>query len=309
MKIVIFHQPFPMGNFHISNAIAEHLTSRGHEVYLLEQLNGANVDTTEYVNAIKSVDPDVLYFEMLDSVTFNVVSKFNCKKVLTVSSKGVLDDAYNIIQYKNIWYTHILTNSVSVYNLLQKNNIPSEHFKYYWNPNKHEILFDYNYDCVFLGQGYHRLTMPECKLEKDIFFNFQSGYDSNYAIYGLGWPNVYTYKGILPSGHNHSLYSKSKSAVSIIEPDQRIYGMINNRYSEIAGAECPIITYPYNDIDWFGLQPYLNFVESYEDFKSMIKQCVAKEDSILKKVEYAKNFFEQQKIEFLEKFTYIIEND
>ena len=48
MKIVIFHQPFPMGNYNLNKYIGNILTSKGHEVYLVEQLNGREYNE-EYV--------------------------------------------------------------------------------------------------------------------------------------------------------------------------------------------------------------------------------------------------------------------
>ena len=83
MKIVIFHQPFPMGNYNLNHYIGNILQSNGHEVYLIEQLNGAEY-TDEYVQQFIDLNPDVLYFEMLDEKTFEVVEKINCKKVLVM---------------------------------------------------------------------------------------------------------------------------------------------------------------------------------------------------------------------------------
>ena len=40
MKIVVFHLPYPMGNYKLNEALANKLTKDGHEVYLLQQLNG-----------------------------------------------------------------------------------------------------------------------------------------------------------------------------------------------------------------------------------------------------------------------------
>ena len=71
MKIIVFHQPFPMGNYKVNEIIANHL-SKKHEVYLLQQLNGATPDM-DYVTQIKELNPDLIYFEMLDKETFDIV--------------------------------------------------------------------------------------------------------------------------------------------------------------------------------------------------------------------------------------------
>ena len=80
MKIIVFHQPFPMGNYKYNTAIANNL-SQNHDVYLLEQLNGREA-TEEYIEQIKSLEPDVVYFDMLDLETFKIIESLNCKKVL-----------------------------------------------------------------------------------------------------------------------------------------------------------------------------------------------------------------------------------
>ena len=43
MVVIVFHQPFPMGNYKLNEIIANHL-SKDHEVYSLQQLNGAVPD-------------------------------------------------------------------------------------------------------------------------------------------------------------------------------------------------------------------------------------------------------------------------
>ena len=63
MKILVFHQPYPMGNYKLNEVIANHL-SKKHEVYLLQQLNGVEPDS-EYVQQVTELDADLIYFEML----------------------------------------------------------------------------------------------------------------------------------------------------------------------------------------------------------------------------------------------------
>ena len=54
MKIIVFHQPFPMGNYKLNEIVASHFSKEGHEVYLLQQLNGAEPDDN-YINQIKEL--------------------------------------------------------------------------------------------------------------------------------------------------------------------------------------------------------------------------------------------------------------
>ena len=74
MKIVVFHLPWPMGNYKLNEVLAAKLQADGHEVYLLQQLNGHPYDE-DYYQQIKSIEPDVLFYEMLDQGTFDVVEK------------------------------------------------------------------------------------------------------------------------------------------------------------------------------------------------------------------------------------------
>ncbi len=79
MNIIVFHQPFPMGNYKVNETVAKHFKSKGHKVYYVEQLNGAPC-SQEYIEAIKELNPDLVYYEMLDRETFNVVENLNCEK-------------------------------------------------------------------------------------------------------------------------------------------------------------------------------------------------------------------------------------
>ena len=56
MKIVVFHLPYPMGNYKLNEVLADKLTKDGHEVYLLQQLNGHPYNE-EYYQQIKSLTP------------------------------------------------------------------------------------------------------------------------------------------------------------------------------------------------------------------------------------------------------------
>ena len=63
MKVIVFHQPFPMGNYQVCTVIAEKIAKQGHDVYSLQQLNG-EVPDEEYVQQIIDLEPDVIYYEM-----------------------------------------------------------------------------------------------------------------------------------------------------------------------------------------------------------------------------------------------------
>ena len=130
MKIIVFHQPFPMGNYKYNTAIASNL-SKNHDVYLLEQLNGRPV-TPEYIQQVKELEPDVVYFDMLDSETFKVIEELDCKKVLGYVTRGILNWD-EIFDYHGKWYTHVFTNSLSMHGEFKKRGIPTEHFEWFLN--------------------------------------------------------------------------------------------------------------------------------------------------------------------------------
>ena len=92
MKIIVFHQPYPMGNYKYNTAIAHNL-SKHHEVYLLEQLNGQPA-TIEYIDQIKELEADVVYFDMLDLETFKIIEELKCKKVLGIPMTKILLNSY-----------------------------------------------------------------------------------------------------------------------------------------------------------------------------------------------------------------------
>jgi len=306
MKIIIFHQPFPMGNYNLSHYLGNILQSKGYEVYLIEQLNGVEYNE-EYVQQFIDLEPDILYFEMLDDKTFEVIEKINCKKILVMASKGILNKAEDIVNYYGKWFDGILVNSKIIYNLIKEKTDNVEHFQYYLTPIKEdEIIYSpkYDFDCVFLGQGFHRLSQPEFNRERDTFFN--KNYSFNYRVFGNGWPQIHWYGGILPHGDIGKLYASSKSSISLIEVDQRPYGMINNRYNEIAYCKCPLITFDYEEVDWFGADKYMNFVETIEDVTDVVNKCKNKDDNIIRKTLGFKKFIDNQHNLFLEKLEKVI---
>ena len=294
MKILVIHQPFPMGNYKLNQFIADHLSGSGHEVYTIQQLNGADY-TEEYMEQIIDLKPDVCYYEMLDAKTFEIVEKLNCKKILIFVSKGILDKHEDILNYKDKWFTHIFTNSKIIYDLLSDHVDNIFKYDYYFTClNEKKCIKDikYQHDCTFLGQGYHRLTLPEFYREREVFFNGKNPF--NFKIYGTGWPTVDFYGGILPADDIEKLYTSAKCGVSVIEADQHPYGMINNRYTEMAFCELPIITFDYKDVDWCGAEKYLNFIETFEDFVDVIKKVKKGDSTIVWKAEQLKFFMKTQ---------------
>jgi len=85
MRILIIHQPYPMGNYKLSETLGKKLHEKGHEVILLHQLNMSKIDAKhaeEYKNSIDEMDPDVIYYEMLDAATFDIIKILILEKLL-----------------------------------------------------------------------------------------------------------------------------------------------------------------------------------------------------------------------------------
>ncbi len=308
MVIVVFHLPFPMGNYKLNATLAEKLSSEGHEVYCIEQLNGVPYND-EYYEQIKSIEPDVLYYEMLDWGTFEVVEKFDCKKILNIMGTGVLkEDFHNRIKsYKDKWYNNVITNSTEVYELLKNNVEKIEHFKYYFCAIKDGELVkrqEYSHDCVFLGQGHHRLSMPEFTKELEIYFKPKHNF--NFKVYGTGWPQLDWYMGVLPPDDIGSLYSSVKSAISVIEPEQYNNGMINNRYVELGFCKTPIITFQYPNIDWYGAEKFINIIDSYDEFNNLVMLAKNDDEILLKKASGMRDFVLNQNNIYFDKLKNII---
>ena len=114
MKVLVFHQPWPMGNYKLNVAVADKLESQGHEVYALEQLNGRPA-SQEYVQQIIDMDFDLVYYEMLDHETFKIIEQLKCQRILLHASGGVLIEYDKILDYKGKWYDKIFTNSEIMY--------------------------------------------------------------------------------------------------------------------------------------------------------------------------------------------------
>ena len=301
MNIIVFHQPYPQGNYKLNEHVAKHLKEQGHTVYLLQQLNGLTC-TEEFVEEIKSVQPDVLYFEMLDRETFKAVEQLDCKKVLVYASRGILPNFEEIANYYGKWFTHIYTNSINLHKSFVSKNIPSEHFEYYFSClTDNECVFtpEYFNDCVFLGMGFARVNDKHYESERNLFF--EGIPNIKFAIYGNGWPNLPHYRGLLPSDDIGKLYSSARSAIGIIGSGQRSMGMINNRYTEMMYCGIPVFSLNYKTIDWFGGNEYINFIENKNDIIELLKTDVLKT-----KAQESKKFIRQKHQDFFNKLNNII---
>lgn len=301
MNIIVFHQPYPQGNYKLNEYVAKHLKDQGHTVYLLQQLNGMKC-TSEFVEEIKSVNPDVLYFEMLDKETFKAVEELNCKKVLVYASRGILPNFEEIVNYYGKWFTHIYTNSYNLYKLFVSKNIPSEHFEYYFSClTDEECVFTPKYfnDCVFLGMGFARVNDKHYESERNLFFDGIP--NIRFSIYGNGWPSLPHYRGLLPPDDIGKLYSSARSAIGIIGSGQRSMGMINNRYTEMMYCGVPIFSLKYDTINWFGGEQYINFIENKNDIVNLLKT-----DLKIKSNE-SKNFIRKKHQDFFNKLNNLIQ--
>lgn len=306
MKIVVISQPFPMGEYHWKNYEAKYLSSLGHDVYMLEQLNGVDYDE-DYINQIKELDADLIYSTPADHKTFEVIEQIKCRKIINICSLGIMKNHIKEwVDYHGKWWDEMFTNSIVLHNHAKKVT-KSIHYEFPLVPikeNEIEFVEEYNHECVFLGQGFHRLQIPEFQNERDVFFF--NRHEFNFQVYGNGWPQTIWSRGVLPDGHIGKLYSSAKSAVGVIEKDQRIYGLINNRYSEMAYCKVPIITLDYKDIDWFGAEKHLNFVSSYSEFRDTVYKCVEGDETIVNKSVELKKFIDNQHNVYLEKLRSII---
>lgn len=298
MKILILHQPWPMGNYKLNVQVGAYLSNLGHEVYTVEQLNGRE-PSPEYVDQIVNFGFDLVYFEMLDHQTFNIVEKLSCKKVLLQASGGILGSYDAITDYYGKWYDSILTNSLLMHNKFKKLGIPSVHFEFYFSPiPEDEKQYDEKYakQCVFLGMGFNRLSDPQYELERSLYFREQS-FDFN--VYGNGWGTFQHYRGLLPPDDIGKLYSSATSAIGIIAKGQREHGMINNRYSEIASCGCPLISFNYGSIDWFGAEKFINFIDNHTDLQELVMKI--HEDEYKEKALEFQKFMKIKSEEFFEK--------
>lgn len=263
MKILILHQPFPMGNYKLMPYIGEYLKNQGHEVYLLQQLNGSPLQP-QFLEAIQSQNFDSIYYEMLDSETFKMISELKGpKRILCYASKGIFEDFDSILKYKGQLYDSVLTNSKQMSSKFTEQGVENQFFEYYPAPlNKKNIKYkqEYNLNFVYLGGGFQRLVKPEYEKERELIYQNPKVYK-----FGAGWENVPNYIGVLPPEDIGSLYYSAKCSIGTIEPSQRKMGMINNRYSEMFRSGNRIISIDYPGVDFYGGEEFIIKVNTLED--------------------------------------------
>lgn len=300
MKILLIHQPFPMGNYKLIPYIGEYLKTRGHDTYFLQQLNGA-APGPNYLSQIIDLNPDIVYFEMLDDFTFRIIEQLkNCKKILCYASKGIFPEFDDILRYKGVFYDSVITNSLVMANKFSEAGIENKFFEYYPAPiteNEIEDKSKYKHDCVYLGGGNNRFNNPAYQLEQDIIYT-----NPLISVYGINWnPNFMSnYKGVLPYEDIASLYNNSKCAIGTIEPSQRKMGMINNRYCEMLKTGNKILSIDYPEVNFYGAEEFITFVSTQEDVKNAIGEVDPK---VLKR---QKEFILNKEQEFFNKLESLI---
>jgi hypothetical protein len=295
-----------MGEYHLKRFEANTLQELGHEVYLIEQLNGQPA-TQEWIDMLKELDPDVMYYGPLDSSTYEVVKLFNCKKILNVCSRGILSEFEQYEEHKGEWYNHIFTNSMPMKKFFENIDVPVDHYEYFMSVvTEDDLEYDDKYaqDCVFLGMGFNRVTREDYKSDRDIFF-YGLG-DVDFKIYGNGWPQLPHYGGMLPPDKMGTLYTSAKSGMALICPEQRQYGMINNRFSEMGYSGIPIICQNYPEIDWFGAEPFLNFVTSKEEAIATVKDIINNPEPYTIKADGMKEFIKGKHKLYFEKLNKLV---
>lgn len=277
--------------------IGKQLHKQGHEVFGLQQLNGAPA-TREFLEQIQQENFDIVYYEMLDIETFKIISELkNCTRILCYASKGIFKTFEDILKYPSQLYDKVLTNSRTMYNEFSKLGIECEHFRYYPAPleeNEIRIKDEYKFDFVYLGGGFTRLFSNEHLKEREVIYS-----NELVAKFGDGWENVPNYQGVLPPEDIGSLYASSKVSLATIEPSQRSMGMINNRYSEIMKAGGKIFSIDYPEMDFFGAEEFITFVNSSD----LSKYKYEKGHHMLKKQQ---EFILDQEVDFFARLTALI---
>ena len=82
--------------------------------------------------------------------------------------------------------------------------------------------------------------------------------------------------------------------------------MINNRYTEMAFAEVPILTINYETIDWFGAEKYMNFISSRHEAFETIKDIINNTEKYREKSIKLKKFIVNKDTEFFEKLNNLL---
>jgi len=283
-KILVLHQPFPMGNFGLNRYIANILSGDpyNYEVHTLQQLNiqyqlENHKVIDNYVKMINDANFDCIYYEMLDATTFGIVKRLNCEnRILTVASGGIWGFE-NILLKAGVYYDKIYTNSKEFYRSVDT-TIPSGYFKYYPSRLKkfHTDKVWNDHRAVFVGMGNHRRISPEYKLERDLFFDN----DIPLTIYGTGWKGHPKYANLVLSDSSlDKIYTAAHYAVGMIATQQREHGMINNRYVEAIACGTRVIT-PNYDIEWGPIEEYLDIVDTPEQVQEILTENITEKPTV-----------------------------
>ena len=82
--------------------------------------------------------------------------------------------------------------------------------------------------------------------------------------------------------------------------------MINNRYSELGSCGTPVITYNYDEIDWYGADKYLNFISNQDELTKMVKDIVSNPEKYKEKTDGFKSFINDKSKLFFDKLEKLI---
>ena len=83
--------------------------------------------------------------------------------------------------------------------------------------------------------------------------------------------------------------------------------MINNRYTEIASCECPLISYNYSNIDWFGADKFIHFIKNKQELKDMVLDINNNPEKYKSNSNNFKLFMEKQTQEFYKNLENLIQ--
>ena len=71
-------------------------------------------------------------------------------------------------------------------------------------------------------------------------------------------------------------------------------------------CECPIITYNYDTIDWYGAEKYMNFVSSNDELNDMVIDINKNHDKYKDKSKKLNKFMMKKDKDFFEKLNVLI---
>ena len=92
----------------------------------------------------------------------------------------------------------------------------------------------------------------------------------------------------------------------MIGEDQRNHGQINNRYTEMAYCELPIITQNYETIDWYGTDKWLNFISSRNEAYETVVDIINNKSKYEEKSKEFKEYIIKRSEVFFEKLNLLV---